>query len=395
MRSPFSCWVEKPTPRQPAWARALRGSRCCSGYSIGSCVAVPQRSVCMPAAVAWALPSSSALAARGRGRPGEGRAPCPPCPGGCVPPARRRGQSPRASPALSQSSPSPPELHEAQHLDRGEARRLGVLILRPQARDVRVPRLEQSHGGPVRGLGGRAGGIGRVELQPPGERVGARVCGHGHRAGRGARPRAGPNVQSVAGRRGLGISRDTRPLGSHQEAVTRAPSGRASQTGHPDAQCDFPRAPSPGSRRGCPPFAWSDVPRGPGATLLGARPGSRRRGWCPTPATLGRVELAKFPASLLDCDAIQRPEAFQGLGLLVELLPLGHLEEDMLEHVAGAPLLRGQTARYAEHVARLPNVVLEVVIRALVCQVRQAHALRCKVVVQVEEVQGGRRRLAT
>ena len=83
-----------------------------------------------------------------------------------------------------------------------------------------------------------------------------------------------------------------------------------------------------------------------------------------------------------------------GLWLGVELLPSGYLLENVREHVTRSAVLRPEHLAHAEQVARLLDEVLEVVIIALVGEVRETHLFGRELIVEVEQVEGRRRGLA-
>ncbi|GBN15916.1 hypothetical protein AVEN_56355-1 [Araneus ventricosus] len=73
---------------------------------------------------------------------------------------------------------------------------------------------------------------------------------------------------------------------------------------------------------------------------------------------------------------------------VVQLLELGHLGRDVLEDVLPVPLVGRQLVRHVQHVPALPDEVLDVLVRALVGQLRQPRLLRAERLVQVEELEG-------
>mmetsp|Transcript_2342 Transcript_2342/g.3735 ORF Transcript_2342/g.3735 Transcript_2342/m.3735 type:complete len:374 (-) Transcript_2342:518-1639(-) len=87
--------------------------------------------------------------------------------------------------------------------------------------------------------------------------------------------------------------------------------------------------------------------------------------------------------------------------VLIELFELYHLLEHVEEDALGRPLGLRQLGHHAQHLPRGAHVVLQVLLAAaaaaagaaLVGQLRQPHALRGEVLVQVELVQRRRRRL--
>eukprot|EP01136_Pigoraptor_vietnamica_P015173 Opistho-1_new@58000 len=77
--------------------------------------------------------------------------------------------------------------------------------------------------------------------------------------------------------------------------------------------------------------------------------------------------------------------------VLVELFKVDELSKDKLEEVLAVPRLGGKLLRHAENLAALPDVVLEVVIVAFVGDLGKADALGRELLVEVKEVQRGRR----
>merc|ERR1719313_2612707 len=74
-------------------------------------------------------------------------------------------------------------------------------------------------------------------------------------------------------------------------------------------------------------------------------------------------------------------------GILIHLLEVDKLSEDILQNVLCAAFPITKLLRDPEDLTSLTNVELEVVICTLVGQLRQSHPLRCKLLIQIEQVQ--------
>lgn len=74
---------------------------------------------------------------------------------------------------------------------------------------------------------------------------------------------------------------------------------------------------------------------------------------------------------------------------LLALLKLDNLLEHMFEDMLAVALVSGQLQTHPQDVSALAHVVLEVILPALVGELRQSHALRRETIVEVEEIERG------